>query len=335
MFGASNIAKAIRLSCVVVLALAALGPVRADDYPAGNITAIVALGAGGSMDVITRLYGQKLSEQFGKPFVVENRGAAAGNLAAEAVARAQPDGRTLLVASSGVYAINGTYFKSLPFDPVKDFAPIALYVKIPFVLVTSAQSPINSLPELVKLAKEQPGKITFGSTGVGLAPHLAGELLKMKLGIDLTHVPYKGSMTQALSDVMARHVDLIFADPSIAIPLIKDGKLKAFGASSLARLPQMPGLPTIGEAINALDFEAVSWHVIAGPAKTPKPVIDRLYAALTEAFKDPAVGQRIQAMGLTPVDPPMGPDATKAYVRSETEKWSGLLKRLDLVGTQQ
>jgi tripartite-type tricarboxylate transporter receptor subunit TctC len=324
---------------VVALALGAtaFGPLhfaRAEDYPAGTITAVVALGPGGSMDVITRLYGQKLSERFGTPFVVVNRGEAAGNLAAEMVARAQPDGRTLLVASSGVYAINGTFFKSLPFDPVNDFVPIALYVKIPFVLVTSAQSPINSLPELVRAAKEQPGKVTFASTDVGLAPHLAGELLKMKLGIDLTHVPYKGSMTQALTDVMARHVDLVFADPSVAMALIRDGKLKAFGVSSLARLPQMPDLPTIGEAINAPDFEAVSWHVIAAPAKTPQPIIATLSAAVTDSMKDPALLARIQAMGLAPVSPPLSPAATKDYIATETEKWGALLKRLDLVRSQ-
>jgi len=286
------------------------------------------------MDVITRLYGQKLSERFGAPFVVINRGEAAGNLAAETVARAQPDGRTLLVASSGVYAINGTFFKSLPFDPVGDFAPIALYVKIPFILVTSAQSPINSLAELAKAAKEQPGRITFGSTGVGLAPHLAGELLKMKLGIDLTHVPYKGSMNQALTDVMARHIDLVFADPSIAIPLIRDGKLKAFGVTSLGRLPQMADLPTIGEAINAPDFEAVSWHVIAAPAKTPQPIIDTLSAAMADALKDPTLRERIETMGLTPVVPPLSPADTKAYIAAETAKWGELLKHLDLVGRQ-
>ncbi|MCK9915984.1 tripartite tricarboxylate transporter substrate binding protein [Microbacteriaceae bacterium K1510] len=323
------------MSALVALALSGVtAPAPAQDYPAGNITAIVALGAGGSMDVITRLYGQKLSEQFGKPFIVENRGAAAGNVAAEAVARAHPDGQTLLVASSGVYSINGTYFKSLPYDGERDLAPIALYVKIPFILVASAQSPIGSLPELVKIAKEQPGKLTFASTGVGLAPHLAGELLKMKLAIDLTHVPYKGSMAQALSDVMARHVDLAFADPSIAIPLIKEGKLKAFGASSLTRLPQMPDLPTIAEAINAPDFEAVSWHVIAAPAKTPKPIVDRLYGALVAAFKDPAIAEKIQAMGLTEVNPPLGPEATKAYIASEKAKWGALLERLHLVGSQ-
>jgi len=325
-----------KLAFTVALGATACGPfdrVRAEDFPSGNITAVVALAPGGSMDVITRLYGQKLSEHFGTPFVVVNRGEAAGNLAAETVARSQPDGRTLLVASSGVYAINRTFFKSLPFDPMNDFAPVALYVKIPFILVTSAQSPINSVPELVKAAKE-PGKITFASTGVGLAPHLAGELLKMKLGIDLTHVPYKGSMTQALTDVMAGNVDLVFADPSIAMALIKDRKLRAFGVSSLNRLPQMPDLPTIGEAINAPDFEAVSWHVIAAPAKTPRPIVETLSAAITDAMKDPALLQRIEAMGLTPVAPPLSPEATKNYIEAETAKWGALLKRLDLVHSQ-
>jgi tripartite-type tricarboxylate transporter receptor subunit TctC len=326
-----------KLAFALALGATAFGPIdpgRAEDFPAGTITAVVALGPGGSMDVITRLYGQKLSERFGTPFVVVNRGEAAGNLAAEMVARAQPDGRTLLVASSGVYAINGTFFKSLPFDPTNDFVPIALYVKIPFILVTSAQSPINSLSELVTAAKAQPGKITFASTGVGLAPHLAGELLKLKLGIDLTHVPYKGSMTQALTDVLARNVDLVFADPSVAMALIKDGKLKAFGVSSLNRLPQMPDLPTIGEAINAPDFEAVSWHVIAAPAKTPRPIIDTLSAAVTDAMKDPVLVQRIEAMGLAPVAPPLSPEATKDYIAAESAKWGALLRRLDLVRSQ-
>jgi len=313
-------------------ALAPSGRVRGEDFPAGGITAIVALGAGGSMDVITRLYGQKLAERFDKPFVVENRGAAAGNIAAEAVARAQADGRTLLVASSGVYAINGTFFKSLAYDAARDFVPIAVYVKVPFVLVTRAQSPIASLADLVAAAKQQPGKLTFASTGLGLAPHLAGELLKAKLGIDLTHVPYKGSMAQALSDVMAGHVDLMFADPSNAIPLIKDGKLKAFGASSSTRLPQLPDVPTIGELIAAPDFEAVSWHAIAAPARTPQPVVDKLHAALVDAFKDQAVIAKIQAMGLTPINPPLGGSAARAYIAAETEKWGALLKRLDLVG---
>jgi len=326
-----------KLAFTLALGATASGPfdrTLAEDFPHGNITAFVALAPGGSMDVITRLYGQKLSEHFGTPFVVVNRGEAAGNLAAETVARAKPDGRTLLVASSGVYAINGTFFKSLPFDPVNDFAPIALYVKIPFILVTSAQSPINSVPELVKAAKEQPGKITFASTGVGLAPHLAGELLKMKLGIDLTHVPYKGSMTQALTDVIARNVDLVFADPSVALALIKDGKLKAFGVSSLNRLPQIPDLPTIGEAINAPDFEAVSWHVIAAPAKTPRPIVDTLSAAITDAIQDPALLRRIEVMGLAPVAPPLSPEATKNYIAAETAKWGALIERLDLVHSQ-
>jgi tripartite-type tricarboxylate transporter receptor subunit TctC len=330
----ATVQRIFGIALLTLLFCGVSGRTSAADYPSGTVKIIVALAAGGSMDVITRLYAQNLSEHFGQPFVIENRGAAAGNLAAEAVARAEPDGLTLLVASSGVYAINGTFFKSLPFDPAKDFAPISLYVKIPFILVASADSPIKSLPDLVRLAKEQPGKLTFASTGVGLAPHLTGELLKQKLGIDLTHVPYKGSMTQALTDVMARQVDVVFADPSIAIPLIKDGKLKAFGVSSLERLPQLPDLPTIAEAINAPDFEGVSWHVIAAPAKTPKPIIDTLYAALAKAFSDKQITDRITTMGLTPITPPLGPAPTRAYIESETAKWGALLKRLNLVGSE-
>ncbi len=321
-------------AAVILAAAAAIAPLKAQDYPTENVTVIVALGAGGSMDVITRLYGEKLAERFGKPFIVDNRGGAAGNLAAEAVARAKPDGHTLLVASSGVYAINKIYFKTLRFDPDQDFEPIALYAKIPFILVARAGSPWPTLPDLVKAAKAEPGRITFASTGVGLAPHLAGELLKAKLDIDLTHVPYKGSMAQAISDVMAGHVDLVFADPSLAIPLLKDGRLKAFGTTSTERLPQLPDVPTIGEAIKAPDFEAVSWHMIAAPAKTPKAVTDKLHAVLQDALKDPVIIDRIKSMGLVPVSPPLGPAAAKVYVAAESEKWGALLKRLDLVGKQ-
>ncbi len=322
------------LAALCLVAVGAAGPVRANDYPSGNVTTVVALGAGSAMDVITRLYNQALSTRFGKPFIVENRGAAAGNVAAEFVSRAQPDGRTLLVASSGVFAINGIFFKSLSYDPAKDFTPIAVYLKTPFILVTSAQSPINSLPELTKLAKAQPGKITYASSGVGLAPHLAGELLKMKLDIDLTHVPYKGNWPQAVSDVTARHVDLAFSDPSVAIPLIKDGKLRALGVSSSSRLPQLPDVPTIAEVIGAPDFEAVSWHAIVAPAKTPQPIIDALSAALAEVFKDPAIVGRIETMGLLPLTPPLSPTATSAFMKTESTKWGELLKRLNLVASQ-
>src|ERR1700722_6993415 len=249
----------------------------AADYPASRITAIVSLEAGGAMDVVTRLYGQKLSQLFGQPFIVENRGGAAGNLAAEDAAHANPDGYTVLVTSSGLFAINPNYYKKLPFDVVADFAPIALYLKIPFILVTGTVSPINSIDDLVKEAKKDPGKLTVASTGVGSVPHLAGELFKIKLGIDLTHVPYKGSMAQANNDVMARTVDFVFSDPSIAVPLIQAGRLKAFGVSSLTRMPQLPDLPTIAELIHAPDFEAISSHLIAAPEKTPKAVIDKLH----------------------------------------------------------
>ena len=306
----------------------------AADYPTSRITAIVSLEAGGAMDVVTRLYGQKLSQAFGQPFVVENRGGAGGNLAAEDVARANPDGYTLLVTSSGLFAINPNYYKKLPFDVVTDFAPIALYLKIPFVLVTAADSPINSIDDLVNAAKQDPGKLTVSSTGVGSVPHLAAELFKIKLGIELTHVPYKGSMAQATSDVMTGTVNCIFSDPSIAVPLIKAGKLKAFGVSSLTRMPQLPDLPTIAELIHASDFEAVSSHVIAAPAKTPKAVIDKLHDSLVAVFKSPDVPERITAMNLTVVNPPLGPEEASAAMKAEAEKWGAVLERLHLMHVQ-
>jgi tripartite-type tricarboxylate transporter receptor subunit TctC len=307
---------------------------RAADYPSTRITAILSLEAGGAMDVVARLYGQRLSELLGQPFIIENRGGAAGNLAAEAVAHANPDGYTLLVTSSGVFSVNPNYYKKLPFDAEKDFAPIALYLKVPFLLVTSADSPFKSIDDVVKAAKSDPGKVTFASTGVGSVPHLAGELLKIKLGVDLTHVPYKGSMAQATTDVMTGIVNLIFSDPTVAVPLIKAGKLKAFGVSSLIRMPQLPDVPTVAEAINAPDFEAIASHLIAAPAQTPKAVIDKLHDSLAAVFKNPDVTGRIAALNLTAVDPPLSPEATRAYMKAEAEKWGALLERLQLLHVQ-
>lgn len=318
--------------CLLALA-AGSNVVRAQDYPSGRITAVVALAAGGSMDVLTRLYGQKLSEQFGQPFVVENRGGAAGNLAATAVARAAPDGRTLLVASSGVYSINGTYFKQLSYSPEKDLAPVALYAKIPFILVAGGSSKIHSFNDLVNIAKSSPGALTYGSTGISSAPHMAGELLKASIKVDLLHVPYRGSMNEALTDVMANRVDLIFADPSLAMPLIKDGKLRAFGVSSIVRLPQMPDLPTIKELVDT-DFEAVSWHALAVPAGTPAEIQQKLAVAMMKIFADSDLRERVIQMGMIPMEPVLGPQPARDYISGETRKWAALLQQLGLAGSE-
>ncbi len=307
---------------------------RAADYPSTRITAILSLEAGGAMDVVARLYGQRLSELLGQPFIIENRGGAAGNLAAEAVSRANPDGYTLLVTSSGVFSVNPNYYKKLPFDAENDFAPIALYLKVPFILVTGADSPFQSIDDVVKAAQSDPGKVTFASTGVGSVPQLAGELLKIKLGVDLTHVPYKGSMAQATTDVMTGTVNLIFSDPSVAVPLIKAGKLKAFGVSALTRMPQLPDVPTVAEAIHAPDFEAISSHLIAAPAQTPRAVIDKLHDSLATVFQNPEVTDRIAALNLTVVNPPLGPEATRAAMKAEAGKWGALLERLNLLHVQ-
>ena len=320
---------------VTSAATACFGPAaRAADYPSSRIIAVVSLEAGGAMDVVTRLYGQRLSELLGQAFVVENRGGAAGNLAAEAVAHANPDGYTLLVTASGVFSVNPNYYKKLPYDAQTDFAPIALYLKVPFILVASADSPYKSIDDAVKVAKADPGKVTFASTGVGSVPHLAGELLKIKLGVDFTHVPYKGSMAQATTDVMTGNINLIFSDPSVATPLIKAGKLQAFGVSSLTRMPQLPDIPTVAEVIHAPDFDATSTHVIAAPAQTPKAVIDKLHDSLATVFKNPEVTDRIAALNLTAVAPPLNPDETKAYMKAEGQKWGALLERLNLMHVQ-
>jgi tripartite-type tricarboxylate transporter receptor subunit TctC len=281
------------------------------------------------MDIIARTVGPKLAERLGKPVVIENRTGGGTVIAANAVAKAPPDGHTLLIAPSGTLSTNATLYKKLPYDPIKDFAPVALYVKVPFILVIDPALPVRSVADLVKLAKEKP--LSYGSTGIGAAPHLAGELLKTALGIEMTHVPYKG-MVQILSDLMAGHIDVAFGDPAIAAQLAREGKLRALGVSSLVRVPVAAEIPTLAEA-GIPGFEAVSWHLVVAPAETPKPVINRLHAELKAIMASPEIAQQLVTMGLIPVDsPPV--DELGRFVAQEVERWGKLVQKAGIAGSE-
>jgi len=304
---------------------------RADDYPTRPITFVVPLGAGGSLDIIARSLGPKLTERLGKPIVIENRTGGGTVIAAASVARAAPDGYTILLAPSGTLTTNATLHRSLSYDPRKDFIPVALYVKVPFVLVVNPSLPIESVSDLVKYAKDNPGKLAFGSTGTGAVPHLAAELFKTKIGIEMTHVPYKGAIP-ALTDVVAGHVQLTFADPSLAPQLIKEGKVRAIGVTSFTRVGVLPEVPPIADA-GVPGFEAVSWHMAVAPAGTPRPVVDKLHDEIKRAMAQPAMREQLIKMGLIPVDTP-GVEELQRFLAREIDGWGKLVRQTGLAGSE-
>ena len=317
-------------SVATALALVALSPsAMAQDFPSRPITFVIPLGAGGVMDVIARVIGPKLTERLGRTVVIENRTGGGTVIGAQAVARAAPDGHTLLFAPSGTLTTNVTLYKSLPYDPVKDFVPIALYAKIPFVLVVHPSLPVQSIGDLVKLAKAQ--KLSYASTGTGAVPHMAGELLKSMTGIEMTHVPYRG-VTQTMTDVIAGHVQMTFASPDSAMGAIKDGRVRALGVSSLTRVPVLPDVPPIADS-GLAGFEAVSWHLIVAPAGTPPAVVNVLHRELKAITAAPEMQRMIADMGLIAIDtPPV--DELRRYLDNEIALWGKLVRQAGIAGSQ-
>jgi tripartite-type tricarboxylate transporter receptor subunit TctC len=237
-----------------------------------------------------------------------------------------------MTATSAVMAIRPTLLKSPPYDPLNDFVPISLYVKSPFILAVNPSLPIHSVPELIKYVRERPGQLSYSSSGVGGAPHLSGEYMKQRFGLDLAHVPYRNS-PQSIADVAAGHVAMAFVEAGASMALINEGKLRALAVSSATRLPALPDIPPFAEAAEAPDFEAASWHVLLAPAATPREVADRLHAEMKRIMASPSVRQKITTMGLIPFDTP-SIDGMRAYIKSEGEKWGTLVRKLGLEGSQ-
>jgi tripartite-type tricarboxylate transporter receptor subunit TctC len=316
------------LLCAVLLASA---PARGEDYPSRAITIVVSLAAGSGMDAVTRLYAEKLSEAFGKPVIVENKPGAATTLAANQVARATPDGYTLVVLTSIAMSINPTLFKQLNYDP-QDFTPISLYVKSPFILVIDPSLPAKTLSEFVALAKKANPPLNYASIGVGSVQQMSMEFAKKLLGFDATHVPYR-STPQSVTDLMGGHVAASFLEAGLSMPLIKEGKLRALAVSSAQRLPLLPEVPSFAEASGAADFDSVSWHMLLVPSKTPQPIIVRLHAEMKRIMQDPEMQAKIAALGLIPYDSPSIEDM-RSYIQSERLKWGAMVKQLGLEGSQ-
>ncbi|MSQ62961.1 MAG: tripartite tricarboxylate transporter substrate binding protein [Betaproteobacteria bacterium] len=325
------ILRSIALACTASLAMLA-NPAAAQTWPTKSVTIIVPLAPGTGMDTLVRLYAEKLSQSLDKPVIVDNRPGAALMLGASALAKSAPDGYTLGVSTSSAMAINPTLYKQILYDPEKDFVPISLYVKSPFILVINPALAARNVPELIKLAKEGAAPLSYSTPGAGTAQHLSAEFMKQKFGVNITHVPYKSS-PQSVSDIVAGHVSMAFAEAGLSLPLIRDGKLRALAVSSSTRLPTLPDVLPFAEAASSPDFEAVSWHVLLAPAGTPRDIVDRLHEEMKRILAAPEMQQRIANLGLLALPTP-SVDGVNQYMRAEREKWGSLVKSLGLAGSQ-
>jgi tripartite-type tricarboxylate transporter receptor subunit TctC len=289
---------------VALLALQALvGGAFAADYPARPIKLVVPYAPGGGADGVARIVAKTVSESIGQPIVIENKGGAGAIVGTDLVAKAEPDGYTLLLGQSGPISLNPAVYKSLPYDPQKDFAPISMTTAYPYILVVNADLPVKTLAEFVALAKAKPGTMNYGSTGVGAANHLVAELFNSKAGLKMTHIPYRGTAL-ATADLVAGQLTMVFGDPISVLPHIQSGKLRALAVTSLQRSSVAPTVPTIAES-GYPGFEALAWHGIMAPARTPPDIIAKLNKEIVKAVNDPAtkallVNQAMQTIGSTP-----------------------------------
>jgi tripartite-type tricarboxylate transporter receptor subunit TctC len=293
----------------------------AQAYPAKPVKVVVPYPPGGPTDIVARVVSQKLAEQTGQQFVVENRAGAGGNIGAEAVARASADGYTLLVATTA-HAINPSLFKQLGYDLQKDFAPVSQLTGGPLVIVANPALPAKDVQELIALAKSRPGRLNFASSGNGQSTHLSAELFNSMAGIKMNHVPYKGS-APALTDVIAGQADLMFDTMLSAMPQVKSGKLKALAVTSGARSPAAPDLPTVAES-GLPGYEAIAWNGLLVPAGTPKDVVARLNAEVKRTLELPEVKERFAAQGFGAAWSP--PEKYAAFIQSELAKWAKVVK---------
>jgi tripartite-type tricarboxylate transporter receptor subunit TctC len=308
--------------CGAALAVVLSAGARAGSFPEKPSRFIVGFTPGGPSDIIARALGQKLSDQWGQQVVIENRPGAGGNIAAEAAAKSAPDGYTWLLGNNSILATNQSLYRSLAFDPVRDFAPVALVAIQPNILVVNPRVPATTVKELIALAKAKPGQLNYASSGSGAAAHLAGELFKTMAGVDMVHVPYKGAQP-ALTDVIAGQAQLMFATSASAIPYIKAGRLRALAVTSSRRSPSVPDLPTVSEA-GVPGFEAITWHGVVVPRATPQPVVERLNAGIIEALRARDLRERLESLGAELA--PGSPQDFADYIAREIPKWAKVVK---------
>lgn len=303
------------------LALAlVVSPAWAQDFPSKSLKIVVPYAPGGGADSVARIVAKKVSENIGQPILIENKGGAGSIVGTDLVAKAEPDGYTLLLGQSGPISINPAVYKTLPYDPVKDFAPITMTTAYPYILAVNSDSPAKTVQEFVALAKSKPGALNYGSTGVGAANHLVAELFASKAGLKMTHVPYRGTAL-AVGDLVSGTLNVVFSDPISVLPHIRSGKLRALAVTSLERSPVAPEVPTVAES-GYPGFEALAWHGILAPAKTPPAVVKKLNAEFVKALADPATKELLEKQAMQTVG--NSPEAFAAFIQKDIATWKAV-----------
>jgi len=311
-----------RCALVAVLAVLVACPALGQTYPSKPIRLIVPFAAGGGNDNIARLVGKRLNESLGQPLVIDNRPGAGGVLGAELAAKSAPDGYTLFLGGVGSHAVNPNLIEKLPYDPIRDFAPVILLAKAPLILVVHPSVPARTLSEFVEYARKNPGKLNFASNGNGSSAQLAAVMFGSMARVDMVHVPYKG-LAPALTDLLSGQVQLMFSSVVAILPHIKAGKLRALAVTGEKRMPSLPEVPTVAES-GFPGFEASSWYGILAPAGTPREIVTRLNTEFTRALEQPEVRKTLLADGAEPVGGT--PESFAAYIRSEKERMGKLIR---------
>jgi len=309
------------IACLTAGLLLAVGAARAETYPGKPIKLVVPFAPGGGVDLIARVLGPQLAAQMGQPVIIENKPGASANIGADFVAKAAPDGYTILLAANGL-AANATLFPNAPFNPLKDFAPLAKVGSAPLVVIVAQNSPLKSLQDLLGTAKKNPKALTFASAGNGSSQHLAGEMLKMVAHIDALHVPYKGG-APAMTDILGGRISFMVQNPLEAMPLLNGHRLRALAVASDERLALLPDVPTAAQA-GLPGYEASVWWGFVAPAKTPKAIVDRLNAEIVKALNDAKTREKLVHMGV--VIEPSTPEQFGKFLKSEVAKWAKVIE---------
>ena len=315
--------RALTLAVLATGALAAAPlAAQAQAFPTKSLTMVVPFSPGGTTDILARVVGQFMSKDLGQPVIVDNRPGAGGNIGAQMVARAAPDGYTLLMGPVGTHAINQSLYKKLAFDPIKDFAPVSRVALVPNLLVANPAQPYKTVKELIAYAKANPGKVSFASSGSGTSIHLSGEMFQQMAKVEMQHIPYKGS-APALTDLLGGQTAIMFDNMPSVIGHVRAGKLRPIAVTTPQRSPALPDVPTIAES-GVPGYSATSWFGILVPAGTPAPVVARLNASILKALADPEVKKKLAEQGAEAHGEK--PEQFAEFIRSETAKWGQTVK---------
>ncbi|WP_299451500.1 tripartite tricarboxylate transporter substrate binding protein [uncultured Pigmentiphaga sp.] len=307
---------------LTVLLFSLGGSALADDYPNRPVKIVVPFPPGGATDVAGRLVAERLQKAFGKPFVVENRSGASGNIGVAEVVRSPADGYTLVVGAPQTLTINPLLFKNIPFDPQKDLEPVVMVASVPNVLIVNKNLPVNSVPELIQYIKDNPGTVRYGSSSVGGTPHLSSEMFASMIGAKIEHIPYRGS-APALQDLLGGHIEMMFDNLPASLPQIRAGAVKALAVTTLQRSKSAPDIPTLDEQ-GVKGFESRGWFSLLAPAGTDQKIVEKINKAVNEALQDPEFRERLASVGADPVGG--SPQDFRKAIQAESERWAKVIQ---------